>query len=81
MLTVWIWVLLCPALCMLLAWQWRFPVWSGAVTGFLWGPFGPVALWTASKPAVEPCEDCGRLIPLDEMTCRYCGAEYVDDDG
>ncbi len=30
--------------------------------------------------AMAPCEECGQLIPLAEMKCRYCGTEYVDEE-
>lgn len=29
---------------------------------------------------LSTCEQCGGLIPMAEMTCRYCGLEYYDDE-
>jgi hypothetical protein len=35
-----VWVLVFPVICAALAYMWAFPVWLGALTGILWGPFG-----------------------------------------
>ncbi|MEP7360734.1 MAG: zinc ribbon domain-containing protein [Chloroflexota bacterium] len=32
------------------------------------------------QTALSRCEECGGLIPLSEMVCRYCGTEYYDDE-
>lgn len=38
-----------PVLCALLAQRWGFGWPVGLLTGFLWGPFGIVALWSADR--------------------------------
>jgi hypothetical protein len=43
------WVLLFPVLTGLLAERWGFGWPVGLITGFLLGPFGPLALWYADR--------------------------------
>jgi hypothetical protein len=42
-------VLVFPLICAAQAWRWGFPIWSGLLTGFLWGPFGILMMWAANE--------------------------------
>jgi RNA polymerase subunit RPABC4/transcription elongation factor Spt4 len=32
-----------------------------------------------TRSGLAACDECGQLIPLAEMRCRYCGTEYYDN--